>query len=139
MRRALVLALLVLPPSPALAQEDEGGLGALIEDGARGMIEGMLDDMRPAIDDLEGLVAEYGPLLELLGEEMGPALMAVFRQIDSIAHYEPPVILPNGDIVMRRRADAPAWAPPEARPDEGPEDPGDPLGAEPAPPGPIDL
>lgn len=141
MKHALALVLLMLPLSPAMAQDEEGGgLGAAIEDGARDMIEGLIDDMRPAIDDLEGLMAEYGPLLELLGEEMGPALMEVFSQVDSIANYEAPVILPNGDIIMRRSADAPDRVPPALRPDAPAEPPAEPdAPAAPPAPGVIDL
>lgn len=123
---------LMLAPLAAPAQEEGGGLGALLEDGARGVIEGLIEDMQPAIDDLEGMLAEYGPLLRMLGKEMGPALLDVFREVDSVANYAPPEILPNGDIIMRRRPDAPDWVPPA--PDAPPEDPGTA-----APPGPIDL
>lgn len=40
--------------------------------------------------------------------------MKVFEDIDGIENYERPEILPNGDILIRRREDAPPW-PPEDR------------------------
>ena len=46
-------------------------------------------------------------------EQMKPALdelldtLEVLEGIDSIEHYERPEILPNGDIIIRRRDDAP--------------------------------
>ncbi len=48
-----------------------------------------------------------------LMEQMKPALdelletLEVLEGIDSIEHYERPEILPNGDIIIRRREDAP--------------------------------
>ena len=48
-----------------------------------------------------------------LMEQMKPALdelletFEVLEEIDSIKHYENPEILPNGDIIIRRREDAP--------------------------------
>jgi hypothetical protein len=48
-----------------------------------------------------------------LMEKMKPALdefldtLEVLEDIDSIEHYERPEILPNGDIIIRRREDAP--------------------------------
>jgi len=132
MRHVLTLPLIVmLAALPAQAQEDAP---SLLEDGIRDLFERMVEDMRPAVDDLSALVEEYRPLVELLGEEMAPALAEVLGQIDSITYYAPPVILPNGDIVMRRRPDAPEWVPPE---DAVPEE--DPVQPDPGKDGVIDL
>ena len=46
---------------------------------------------------------------------MGPAFVDVFDRVDSITNYQPPEILPNGDILIRRNPDAPAWPPAESR------------------------
>jgi len=67
-----------------------------------------------------GAGAEDRPLSEQLDEafrslmeKMTPALdelletFEVLEEIDSIKHYESPEILPNGDIIIRRREDAP--------------------------------
>ena len=47
--------------------------------------------------------------------------MRSFGAIDDPRHYELPELLPNGDIIIRRREDAPAFRPdaPDA-PDEAP-------------------
>ena len=34
---------------------------------------------------------------------MGPALIELMAKIDDITAYYPPEILPNGDIIMRRK------------------------------------
>jgi hypothetical protein len=67
-----------------------------------------------------GADTENRPLSEQLDEafrglmeQMKPALdefletLEVLEGIDSIEHYQRPEILPNGDIIIRRREDAP--------------------------------
>lgn len=69
-------------------------------------------------------------LLEQLFEEMGPALEELEGFVDDLNAYEAPEILPNGDILIRRKPDdrpatppqepAPETMPPDAEmPDEG--------------------
>lgn len=108
--------------APALAQ-DTGEEPGLIEQGVEMMMRGLLEEASPAIGELAGIGQELLPSLQLFGEEIGPAIAETLGQIDSIAYYEPPVIEPDGHIVLRRRADAPAWVPPEpdAAPDAAPE------------------
>ncbi|MEO1492722.1 MAG: hypothetical protein AAFV19_11270 [Pseudomonadota bacterium] len=52
--------------------------------------------------------------------------MREFQVIDDPRNYEMPEVLPNGDIIIRRRPDAPGPAPeenaPDAKPDPVPED-----------------
>lgn len=85
MRPLLIAALL---PLPALAQEgnesiDEGfdllgrGLGLLME--------GLTEEMTPALDDMAQMLL----LLEGIAGEIG--------------EYEAPEMLPNGDIIIRRK------------------------------------
>lgn len=61
----------------------------------------MMERLRPALDDLLGV-------------------MRVFEDIDSIENYEAPEVLPNGDIIIRRRGDAPPWPPEDAPPEADP-------------------
>lgn len=111
--------------APAAAQDAEDR--SLFEEGADLLLRGLIEEVAPPLQELAGIGQEVLPILRALGEEFGPALSGVARQIDSITYYEPPEILPNGDIVMRRSADAPAWVPPppaEEEPDSeriGPE------------------
>ena len=123
MRHMIPLALAAALATPAAAQEaaeDPGGFG-LIQEGAGQILRGLADEAAPVIDDLSGIGADLLPTFRAIALEMGPAFVAVFSQVDAIANYEPPAFLPNGDIVLRRRDDAPAWTPPEAEVEPAPE------------------
>lgn len=115
MKHILLAACLALPV-PALAQ-DEGEMEegfSLMEEGARLLFRGLMDEMEPAIDDFAGMAQELEPALDMLASEMGPALMELMKTLDSVRYYERPEILPNGDIIIRRSPDAPAFEPKEA-------------------------
>ena len=109
----LILAALIALPMPVLAQEEgeiEEGF-SLMEEGAKLLFRGIMNDIEPAIDDFSSLAGELEPALELLATEMGPALMELIQTLDSVRYYERPEILPNGDIIIRRSPDAPDYAP----------------------------
>lgn len=107
----LVLALcLVCPVSVSAQQEgdiDEGF--SLMEEGAKLLFRGIISEMEPAMDDLTGMARDLEPALDMLASEIGPALMEMMQAIDSIQYYEAPEVLPNGDIIIRRRSDAPEF------------------------------
>ncbi|MBP1804786.1 hypothetical protein [Rubellimicrobium aerolatum] len=123
---ALAAALLAAP----LHAQDTGEGQSLLDQGT-GFLRGLLGEEAPALPelalpdlalpDLGGIAGEYLPTFSLLASEMGPAFVEVFGRIDSISNYESPVILPNGDIILRRSPDAPDWTPPEPGPESGPE------------------
>ncbi len=140
---ALSLAVSLAPALPALAEEEGAELEQeaeleqgvdLLQEGAKLLLRGLLQEIEPRLDELGALADEMAreiePALRGLSEEMGPALAELLARIDSIRHYEAPEILENGDIVIRRRADAPPYVAPEADPEADPD-------AEPD--GPIDL
>ena len=81
-RLALLLALIAVP---AAAQDVEPDGRGLMERGVEMMMRGLLEEMAPAIEDL--------------GTTMG-ALEGV---IGRMSEYEAPEVLPNGDILIRRR------------------------------------
>ena len=64
------------------------------------------------------MMREVGPTIEGLG-----ALIETLDRVDSLENYEKPEILPNGDIVIRRKPGAPPLQlpEPEAEPELGPE------------------
>lgn len=102
-------------PLPAMAQ-DEGEIEegfSLMEEGARLLFRGILSEMGPAMEDFSAMAAELEPALEMLASEMGPALLELMQTLDSVRFYEPPEVLPNGDIIIRRSPDAPAYMPRE--------------------------
>lgn len=109
MRTPSVLAALVLAATLAAsplraepAEEPEKPLSERLEEAIRGLVESV------------------EPTLEQLRDTF-----AVFERIDSLEHYEDPEILPNGDILMRRKDDAPPFEPEEPA-EPGAEPGGDP-------------
>lgn len=113
----LVVALSLALPVPVLAQESGASDGeieegfSLMEEGAKLLFRGIMNEMEPAIDDFGGLARELEPALEMLASEMGPALMELMQTLDSVRYYEAPEVLPNGDIIIRRSPDAPEFTP----------------------------
>ncbi|MEL6169162.1 MAG: hypothetical protein AAFR35_10755 [Pseudomonadota bacterium] len=76
---ALVALLLTL--SPAVAEEEPGSMdqGAdLVQEGLRLLLEGFVAEMEPAFRELEGLLS-------------------------NLDAYHAPEVLPNGDIIIRRK------------------------------------
>jgi hypothetical protein len=114
---AALALLLALAPVALPAQEAEPSLGEegrnLLEEGADLFLRSLREQVEPAVEEIAGIGAELLPTFQLLAQEMGPALAEVIGQVDSIGNYEPPAFLPNGDIILRRSPDAPAWTPPE--------------------------
>lgn len=96
---ALVLAALLAPPAPA----QDSGAGRFEELGRE-----LDDSLRDLDDSLRGLMDRLGPgLAELLG------------RLEDLGGYERPEVLPNGDILIRRKRPLPETAPapaPERRP-----------------------
>lgn len=97
------------PELPKSEEIDEGF--DLMEEGAKLLLRGLLQQMEPAIDELEAMTDEMGEAMKLLGEEMGPALIELMTKIDDMRHYSAPEVLPNGDIIIRRSPDAPVYTP----------------------------
>lgn len=76
MIRVLLCALL-LAPSAALAEGEEQGRD-LMSEALRLFMKGLMQEMEPALDDLGDL-------------------------LDNLDAYHPPEMLPNGDIIIRRK------------------------------------
>ena len=128
---AAILALaLTLAVTPVQAQDDaapddaapelptEEGRSAdeglsLMERGARMFLDGMRSEMEPALRDLGDLLATMGPAMQEFLQQMGPAMADLLGRIDDLAVYEAPELLPNGDIIIRRKPDAGPLPPPQ--------------------------
>jgi hypothetical protein len=100
----LVLAFaLPLAALPAAAQEqpalpDSPSTGAeLIERGMQSLLQGLFTEMRPALDEMSRALSDLRPMAEQL-----------MRLVDDIGNYEAPVVLENGDILIRRKPAPPA-------------------------------
>ena len=103
MRQIAIMTLaatLVLSPVQA---EDKPEGPSLMEQGAKLLLEGLMQEMEPAIEDLRKFSEEVEPGLRRFVQEMGPALGELFAQIDDFTAYHPPEMLPNGDIILRRK------------------------------------
>ena len=83
----------VLPGQPAHTQSEDPPLSESIER----MFRDLMDAVGPTIDELS-------------------ETFDVLEQIDSLENYERPEILENGDIIIRRREDAPPFEFPEGEP-----------------------
>lgn len=89
------------PPAP-----EEKGF-SLMEEGARLFFRGIMQEMEPALEDLQDLTEEMEPALRQFAREMGPALRDLMDKVDDITMYHPPELLPNGDIILRRKQPLP--------------------------------
>lgn len=120
MKHIILAATVALSAVPATAQmadppterEDAPQGRDLMEEGAMLLLRGLLNEASPALRDLQDLADEIAPAMKMLRDEMGPALADVMSRIDDIKNYGPPDIMPNGDIIIRRRPDAPPYMPP---------------------------
>ena len=94
---ALSLALLAAPPLTAqeTPSSPEEGLG-LVERGMRLLFDNFLQEMEPALGDMAEAMKDLEPMVRQLADLIG-----------DVRHYEPPERLENGDIIIRRKADAP--------------------------------
>ena len=76
--RWLIMATVVLLAGSALAEEHEPQGRDLMSEALRLFMKGLMSEMEPAFEDLEGL-------------------------LQNLDVYHPPEVLPNGDIIIRRK------------------------------------
>lgn len=98
------LMVFVLLGTPAVAEDSSADL---LERGARMFLEGLLQEMEPALEDLQDLGERMTPALRGFLAEMGPALKDLMGEVEDWSAYHPPEILENGDIIIRRKLDVP--------------------------------
>jgi hypothetical protein len=112
MKQIITVAFAICLAVPAAAQDDGMDQGmSLMEQGARLFFEGLMSEMEPTLDEFKSMAEEMGPALESLRAEMGPALADLFDKVDDFRNYQAPEILENGDIIIRRKPDAPLFVP----------------------------
>lgn len=106
MRQTLtaVLAALMLAAPAAQAQEEAPQEGpSLIEQGARMFLKGLMQEASPALEGMREMAERLGPQLREFVEVMGPALADILAEVEDLSDYEAPEMLPNGDIIIRRK------------------------------------
>ncbi|MEX0327904.1 MAG: hypothetical protein AB3N07_04195 [Ruegeria sp.] len=102
MKRALMIfAVCATSALPAVAQDDDSK--SLMERGAELFLEGLRQEMEPTFEDLRGLAEQFGPAMQSFVQEMGPALADLATQVKDWSAYEAPEMLPNGDIIIRKK------------------------------------
>lgn len=121
MRHFAPFIVAALIATPATAQEAEAPGLSLMERGALMFMEGILKEMEPAIDELSELTDQMGPALKSFADEMGPKLTELLAEVEDWAAYEAPEVLPNGDIIIRRKEPLPEVAPQEPPPEPAPQ------------------
>ena len=101
MKHAVLMLMLSLPVQAQEAPaQPPGGVEEgvdLLQRGMRSILDGLFTEMQPAIEDMSRALTEMKPMADQL-----------FRLIDDIGNYEAPVVLDNGDILIRRKPAAPA-------------------------------
>lgn len=97
-------------PAALAAEEEDRGL-SLMERGAQLFMEGILREMEPAIDEFSDLADQMGPALRDFAQEMGPRLSEILEEVEDWSAYDAPEVLPNGDIIIRRKPDHPLVKP----------------------------
>ncbi|WP_238366997.1 hypothetical protein [Mesobacterium pallidum] len=102
--KQLVLAALIALPLPAAAQEEGSDL---MKRGLQLFFDGLHEEMEPALRELDLLMDDFGPALRDFATEMGPALRELLAEVEDWSVYEAPEVLPNGDILIRRKPEAP--------------------------------
>lgn len=116
---ALCLTGLAGLAGPAAAQDQDPQSGEsmsegfnLMEEGAKMLFREFMKEMDPALSEFEDLAKQMAPMLLELSEEMAEGLIALSQKIDDFSHYEAPEVLPNGDIIIRRKPQAPEYQEP---------------------------
>ena len=104
MRHTALAATLLILATPALAQDDP------FPDAGPGIP--FLEEWADRTDEMmRELMEEFGPGMEGLMADMLPRLKELSDRLGGIIHYEMPEVLPNGDIIIRRKPDAPPLPP----------------------------
>jgi hypothetical protein len=110
MKQTLRILALCVPLSAADAQEApnappnpdvEEGM-SLLEQGAQMLLRGMMAEMEPALNDMAKALEEAKPMLRDLIAMMG-----------EVQNYHAPEMMPNGDIIIRRKLPGELAPPPE--------------------------
>lgn len=125
MKPIVIAFSLALTALPVAAQEDAAPEAeapsegfSLMEEGAKLFLKGLQSQMEPALDGVEDFASKFGPAFGSFLKEMGPALSEMAGKVEDWSVYEAPEMLPNGDIILRRKPEITLEETPEIELDE---------------------
>ena len=101
MRRFIILSAFAAFSGAAQAQEQD--VPSLMERGFQLFLEGLMQEVDPALDSIEDMIEGMEPALRSFANEMGPAMRELLDSVEDWSAYHPPEILDNGDIIIRRK------------------------------------
>lgn len=108
----LVTAPLWAEEPPANPEVEEGF--SLMEEGAKLLLKGLMTEMEPALNEMGEALSEIEPALK----DLQPRMLELLALVDDLTNYQSPERLENGDILIRRKPDAPPPPPLPAPGDE---------------------
>lgn len=119
--RRLIVALALLA-TPALAQEAPKDTPAPDTEEEQHALPPFLQDWADRTEDLmKEFKEKVGPEMEKMMAEIMPELERLGEAVGGLSNYQMPEFLPNGDIIIRRKPDAPPL--PDDFQDREPEEP----------------
>ena len=100
----LASALLAAPAvaqdeAPDLPEEETPGL---MQRGAEMFLRGLMNEMGPSLREMESAL-----------KDVQPEIRKLLALVDDLRNYQAPERLPNGDILIRRKPDAPPLVAPD--------------------------
>ncbi len=103
---ALVVMLALSAPvaaEPVTSEPSAEEGGSLMQRGMDLFFKGLQEEMAPTLDDFQMLVEQIGPSMGEFLSYMGPALADIVSRVEDWSAYELPEMLPNGDIIIRKK------------------------------------
>lgn len=112
--RVLLLALpialmpLALPAQDAPPPDSEMDQGmSLLQQGAELFLRGLMTEVQPQMQDMQKGLDDLGAKMGSALDQAQPWISALSSMVGDFGYYDPPERLPNGDIIIRRKSDAP--------------------------------
>lgn len=93
------------PASPDAGQMDEGL--SLLEQGAQLFLRGLIEQVQPQMQEMQKGLDDFGTRMGSALDQAQPWITALSGLVDDFAYYDAPQRLANGDILIRRKPDAP--------------------------------
>lgn len=112
--RVLILALpfalmpLALPAQDTPAPDSEIDQGmSLLQQGAELFLRGLMTEVEPKMQEMQKGLDDLGAKMGSALDQAQPWITALSSMVDDFGYYDAPERLPNGDILIRRKPDAP--------------------------------